>query len=311
MDPDAVRRLRGRALQLPAALHRLDERRVRRGAQPRRGPPRLVRRPDRDGRLRRRQGPDLRAASSAPASTTWPTPRPSGWSARPTSSRAPAPSASPSACRASGMLGVVEDILADRAFIEQREHQRRRAVHDRRPGLARPRTSSPTRSPPRRWPAPTGSPRRPSATGCASFRPDGHRIATVAERRRGHLGRRLQGHQPPRRPVLAAGLRPGGVGRRRPRQGRRASTTWCGPCASGCAASCSSDGTATSSPRRFRDTRRMCRSSWSTATRLVPNDGRHGARRGGGGQVGPTRRHGAAGSGMRLHGHVHQLRRAR
>ena len=36
-----------------------------------------------------------------------------------------------------GMLGVVDDILADRAFVDERATQRRRAVHDRRPGLAR------------------------------------------------------------------------------------------------------------------------------------------------------------------------------
>ena len=63
-------------------------------------------------------------------------------------------------------------------------HQRRRAVHARRPRAARrrrPRTSWPTRWPRRRWPAPTASARPRSATGCAGFRPDGHRIAVVAE----------------------------------------------------------------------------------------------------------------------------------
>ena len=56
--------------------------------------------------------------------------------------------------------------------------------------------------------------------GLRAFRPDGHRIAVRRRARRRHLGRRLQGHQPARRPGLAAGLRPGRVGRRRARQGR-------------------------------------------------------------------------------------------
>ena len=110
-----------------------------------------------DGRLRRRQGPDLRAGPARLRLQRRRPRRPSGWSARPTWSRAPARSASPSACPASGMVGVVEDILADRAFIEERRHQRRRAVHDRRPRLAGARTSSPTRWPPPPWPGPTAS----------------------------------------------------------------------------------------------------------------------------------------------------------
>ena len=120
MDPEPYDVLRRRAVQLPAALHVARCRaHVRRGAQRRRGPPRLVHGPT-DGRLRRRQGPDLRAACSAPASTTSPTRSPSSWSARPTSSRAPAPSASPSARPAVGMVGLVDDVLADRAFVEER-----------------------------------------------------------------------------------------------------------------------------------------------------------------------------------------------
>ena len=175
------------------------------------------------GRPAWRTTPPTRAGStsgsSAPASTTSPTPRPSGWSARPTWSRAPARSASPSACPAVGMVGVVEDILADRAFIEEREHQRRRAVHARRPRLAgaalrrqRPRRGRPG---PRARRLPGRGPRR-AARLPPRRPPDRDR----RRGRRGHLGRRLQGHQPARRPVLAPGLRPRGVGRRRPGQGR-------------------------------------------------------------------------------------------
>ena len=139
-------------------LHYTDSmtRRGRGRAQRRRGPPRLVRRPARHGRLRRRQGPDLPAACSRPASTTSPTPRPSGWSARPTSTEgaradrlharharrsgwsassttswSTAPS-SPSGSRSAAELCTVADL--------------------RQPGA---RTSSPTRWPPPRWPAPT------------------------------------------------------------------------------------------------------------------------------------------------------------
>ena len=81
----------------------------------------------------------------------------------------------------SAWSGVVEDILADRAFVEERHTQRGRALHASPTSPRRRRTSSPTRWPPRRSPGPTACRRRRSATGCAPFRPDGHRIATVAE----------------------------------------------------------------------------------------------------------------------------------
>ena len=139
-----------------------------------------------------------------------------------------------------GMLGVVEDILVDRAFIEERDTSA--AELCTLADLASPGGG----------PAPHvvanalaaaalarahGVSQAAVRDGLRGFRPDGHRIAVVAERRRRHLGRRLQGHQPARRPVVAAGLRPGGLGGRRPGQGRGASTTWCRRCAAGCAAS--------------------------------------------------------------------------
>ena len=49
--------------------------------------------------------------------------------------------------------------------------QRRRALHPRRPRLDGSRTSSPTPWPPRRSPAPTASASRPYATGCAPSAP--------------------------------------------------------------------------------------------------------------------------------------------
>ena len=81
-------------------------------------------------------------------------------------------------------LGVVDDVLADRAFVEQRRTCRGRARHARRParGRARPphRTSSPTPSPPPRWPVPTGCRRRAVRAGLRAFVPEPHRIAEVA-----------------------------------------------------------------------------------------------------------------------------------
>ena len=118
--PRAVRRVRGRAVQLPAPLHRLDERRVGRGAQRRRGPPRLVRR-----------------------SRGWPSTPPTRAAiyervqracvynvADPETERLVREADVVEGARAIGftlgmpavgMLGVVEDILADRAFVEERE----------------------------------------------------------------------------------------------------------------------------------------------------------------------------------------------
>ena len=83
------------------------------------------------------------------------------------------------------------------------------------------RTTSPTRWPPRRWPAPTAC--RPAAVrdGLRGFRPDAAPDRARRRRRRGHLRRRLQGDQPARRRRVAGGLRPGRLGRRRARQGRR------------------------------------------------------------------------------------------
>ena len=58
------------------------------------------------------------------------------------------------------------------------------------------------------------------AAALAGFRVGRHRAETRGRRRRRHLCRRLQGHQPARRPGLGAGLPAGGVGGRWPAQGR-------------------------------------------------------------------------------------------
>ena len=129
-------------------------------------------------RLRRRQGPDLPAASSGPASTTSPTRSPSSWSATPTCRRAPGRSASPSARRASACSASSTTCSAT-GRSSRSGRPRRRAVHPRRPGHRRHRTTSPTRWPRPRSPARTASRPRRCATALRGFRPDGHRIAEV------------------------------------------------------------------------------------------------------------------------------------
>ena len=114
---------------------------------------------------------DLRAACSGPASTTSPTPPPRTWSARPTSVEG---------ARAVGLhpRHAVRGQPRCRRGPPRRPglhrgagDQRRRALHARRPRLARPRTSSPTPWPRPRSPAPTASASRRCATGCAPSAP--------------------------------------------------------------------------------------------------------------------------------------------
>ena len=89
----------------------------------------------------------------------------------------------PSACSASST-----DVLVDRAFVERRAQHAAAELGDaRRPAGDAPcsrRTTSPTRWPPRRWPAPTASPPGAVRDGLRAFRPDAHRIAQVADGRR-------------------------------------------------------------------------------------------------------------------------------
>ena len=152
-----------------------------------------------------RQGPDLRADPSVACvyNVARPGDRAAG-RATPTSQEGcPRHRVHPRASPGVGMVGLVDDVLADRAFIDERRTSRRRARHPRRPAAAdapAPRTSSPTRWPPRRWPGRTASRRPRSATGLRDFVPDGapHRRRSATRRRR-PLGRRLQGHQPARR----------------------------------------------------------------------------------------------------------------
>ena len=131
-----------------------------------------------------RTTPPTRAAStsgcSAPASTTWPTPRPSGWCARPTSWRAPGRSGSPSACPAWGCSAWSTTSWSTAPSSSS----------------ATPAPPSCARSPTSPRPAPHfvanalaaaalarshGVSQAAVRDGLRSFRPDGHRIATVAE----------------------------------------------------------------------------------------------------------------------------------
>ncbi len=87
-------------------------------------------------RLRRAtRARDLRGRSrSAPASTTSPTPRTEhARRATPRSPRAPGPIGFTLGTPGDRHARLVDDVLADRAFVEERAHERRRAVHARRP----------------------------------------------------------------------------------------------------------------------------------------------------------------------------------
>ena len=117
-----------------------------------------------------------------------------------------------------GMLGVVDDVLADRAFVEDRQTTAAElctladlastAPHYVANALRRGRAGPG----PRRLAG--GDPA--GAAGVPARRPPDRRGR--GDRRR-HLDRRLQGDQPACGTGLAARLRPGGVGRRRAGQG--------------------------------------------------------------------------------------------
>ena len=210
------------------------------------------------------------------------------------------------------MVGVVEDILADRAFIEQRDTSAAElcTIAD----LASPgaRTSSPNALAAAALARSHGVAQAAVRDGLRGFRPDGHRIATVADAdgvtwvddskaTNPHAAQSsLQAYDP---------------------------VVWV---AGGLAKGARFDDLVLAVRDRLRGVVLLGRDRGVIAdalSRHAPDvpvivvGGRrdwsrrrwtaHGARRGGGGPVGPTRRHGAAGSRMRLHGHVRQLRRAR
>ena len=188
--------------------------------------------------------------------------------------------------------------------------QRRRAVHHRRPRLARHRTSSPNALAAAALARAHGVSQAAVRDGLRAFRPDGHRIATVAEAdgvtwvddskaTNPHAAQSsLQGYDPV--VWVAGGLAKGArfddlvttvrdrlrgvvlLGRDRARDRGRPFAT---------------------RPRCTRHRRRR-RRDWHRTWR-------HGARRRGGCPARTARRHGAAGPRLRLHGHVRELRRTR
>ena len=300
----AVRRPRRRTVQLPAALGAL--------ACAPTPPPCSTSPPTTStGTAPWRRTPPTRAGSTrairSPASTTSPTRPPRTWCARRTSRRAAGPSASPSARPGPSQLGVVDGILVDRAFVENRQKhaQELAEVSDVNPPAphnianalaaaalarafgvpARGRTRRAARLPPRRPP---------------------HRARR--RRGRGRVRRRLQGHQHPRRA--------------RPRW--RPTSRSCGSRAASPRAPTFDELVAEvgeAAARRRADRRRPRADPRSPrATRpggpgRRPRPDRHwgDARGGPGGARGsPGRgRHGAAGPGLRLDGHVRQLQQAR
>ena len=163
-------------------------------------------------------------------------PRPRAWCARPTSRRAAGRSASPSAPR---------PLPTRRGGRHPGRPRLRRRPARARPGARRGRGRPPAR-PAQHRQRPGRGRARPRLRGRARRRtrrparlpPDAHRIAEVAERRRRHLRRRLQGHQHARGGGLA---------------GRRTSRSCGSPAASPRARTSTS-----SSPRRRRGCAGSC-----------------------------------------------------
>ena len=117
------------------------------------------------------------------------------------------------------MVGLVEDVLADRAFIDERESSAAElctvadlaspAPHFVANALAAAALA-------RSYGVPTAAVR----DGLRSFVPDGHRIADAGEVAGVRYVDDSKATNPHAATVLAAGLRPGRVGGRRARQGR-------------------------------------------------------------------------------------------
>ena len=175
---------------------------------------------------------------------------------------------------APSQLGVVDDVLADRAFVEQRRTAAAELATLRRPARRR---AEPGAAPRRQRPGGGRPGPRPRRAGRRRARRAARLRARAAPHRRGrHRRRRRAGSTTPRPPTrtppraslaafehvvwVAGGLLKGAdVDEPRGRRRRR-----------GCAASCSSAATAPRSPRHSPDTRRMSRSSTSTAPTLEP-----------------------------------------
>ena len=138
--------------------------------------------------LRRRQGPHLRAHAGGRRLQRRRTRSRGGWSRTPRSSRAVGRSASRSGVPDISMLGVVEEILVDRAFVPDRRRGRPGARPPSPTSGRRRRTTWPTPWPPPRWPGRYGvacaaSPRRAARASCPPL--TGSPTSGTVGRRRG------------------------------------------------------------------------------------------------------------------------------
>ena len=170
------------------------------------------------------------------------------------------------------MVGVVDDVLADRAFVEQRQTSAAELAT-----LADLQGDAPTVAPHYVANALAAAALAraygvaPVAVrdGLRAFVPDPHRIADAGTVARRALRRRLQGDQPARGRLVPAAPSSTWCGSRAACSRAPTSTSWCRTCPRGCAVWCSSAPTGPRSPRRWPDTRRMCPSSTSPARTLV------------------------------------------
>ena len=222
---------------------------------------------------------------------------------RPTSSRAAVRSASPSASPACRCSGVVDDLLVDRAFIENRADnaQELASVHDVRPfaphnvgnALAAAALA-------RAYGVPASAVRE----GLRSFEPAGHRIADVATVdgvRWVDDSKATNGHAAA---TSLLRLRLRGVDRRRAWPRARSSTSSCSAPRARCAAWCCSVSTAA-----------VIREALARHAPDVPvvevdrhRHWSHGRRRARRRRPGAPGRHRAAGTRVRVVGHVPRLR---
>ena len=172
------------------------------------------------------------------------------------------------------MLGLVDDVLADRAFVETRQNSAAelgtlRDLQGDAPSIAPHYVANALAAAALARAYGVGPVVGPGRAAVLPSRPAPHRRRR--DRRRRPVRQRLQGHQPACGVGVAAVVRPGRVDRRRPAQGRgrrRSSTSWSPRCGTGCAEWSSSVPTGCGSPRRWPDTRPTSRSSTSVHRRL-------------------------------------------
>ena len=172
-------------------------------------------------------------------------------------------------------VGLVDDVLADRAFVEERRTSAAElaTLDDLRGDAPEPAphlvaNALAAAALARAHGVPAGRRRRRAAR----LHPRGAPDRRGRHGPRPAVGRRLQGDQPARGPREPGRLRARRVGRRAACSRAPTSTTSSPARPSGCGASSSSGATGRRSPRRSPDTRRMSPSSTSTAPTLDAMD---------------------------------------